>query len=123
MKFFVFFSDATTDLPELATRPTTTTTTTTTTTLPPVGTSKRFVFTSAVPGFNVETYFTQASEAVELRAIVSSSATESLNRVCLPSVAKKPKIYLVQGFTNCEDIQSQETVNVLEIATINNPSE
>ena len=81
------------------------------------------MFSSAVPGFSVEMYFTQASEAVDLRAIVSSSATESLNRICLPSEAKKPKIYLVQGFSNCEDIRSQERVNVLEIATLNNPSE
>ena len=70
---------------------------------------------------SVEMYFTQQSEAVELRAIVSSSA-ESLNRICLPREEKKPKIYLVQGYSNCDAIRSQETVSALEIATLNNPS-
>ena len=80
-------------------------------------------FANNIPGFGVEMTFTQDSESVNLRAIVSTStASENFNRICMPNVQKKPKIYLVQGYSNCDVINGLETVSVQEIATLNNPS-
>jgi len=48
---------------------------------------------------------------------------ESLYRICLPEHENRPKIYMVEGFSDCSAITSQETVNAKLIATLDNPNE
>ena len=65
--------------------------------------------------------FKQGNDGVYIHAAVSSSG-ESLYRICLPQHKNRPKIYMVEGFSDCSAITSQETVNAKLIATLDNPS-
>ena len=100
---------------------TTTTTTTTTTTALPIGQTKRLTVNNLTPGLSVQMDFKQGNDGVYIHAAVSSSG-ESLYRICLPEHENRPKIYMVEGFSDCSAITSQETVNAKLIATLDNPS-
>ena len=106
---------------ETTTTITTTTTTTTTTTALPIGQTKRLTVNNLTPGLSVQMDFKQGNDGVYIHAAVSSSG-ESLYRICIPEPQNRPKIYMVEGFSDCSAITSQETVNAKLIATLDNPS-
>merc|ERR1711884_316083 len=102
-------------------------TTTTTTTAAPVGSSRTYTFGGgAAGGLSITMTLTQA-ENNELHmycnVATDPSATETLIRFCDAPTDKKPKFYLVQGFTDCSAITTEDTVQAQEIATVEKPNE
>jgi hypothetical protein len=103
---------------------TTTTAATTTTILSPVadGSTLTYNFATGITGLTIKITFTQDGD-FKMHCVVATSptATEALERFC--TATKKPKIYLVKGFTDCSALSGQTEVEALEVATLNKPSE
>jgi hypothetical protein len=101
-----------------------TTTAATTTTQGPVadGSTLTYNFATGITGLTIKITFTQDGD-FKMHCVVATSptATEALERFC--TATKKPKIYLVKGFTDCSALSGQTEVEALEVATLNKPSE
>jgi len=103
------------------------TTTTTTTPKPldaPVGSRRQYSFASGVPGMTMELDFEQQANntlRMHCRIATTISAIDTLEKFCMQTT--KPKLYLVYNYTNCNALNSLETVKAQEIAHTISPND
>ena len=118
----VISSDASDDLLEAEAS-----STTTTTTLPPVepaGSSKEYTFTSGGDGAGLTvslTFEQQEDDYMTMHCVIatSNSAYGTLEKFCNDDAEfEKPSIYLVKDHTNCNDLSSMDSAEVIEVQSI-----
>lgn len=101
--------------------------TTTTTTLPPVepaGSTKEYTFTSSGAGAGLTvslTFEQQENDYMTMHCVIatSNSAYGTLEKFCNDDVEfEKPSIFLVKDHTNCNDLSSMDSAELIEVQSI-----
>jgi len=120
----VISSDASDDLLSAEASSTTTTTTTTLPPVEPAGSSKQYTFTSGGDGAGLTvslTFEQQEDDYMTMHCVIatSNSAYGTLEKFCNDDAEfEKPSIYLVKDHTNCNDLSSMDSAEVIEVQSI-----